>query len=243
MANVLAFAEQRDGELRGTAREAVSAAAEVAVGLGGEAHALVLGGPGITAAASDLARFGAASILVGEHGAFGDYTPEGYAPVVADRISNGGYAAVVFPASTLGKDLAPRVAALLDVPLVSDITGMEVVDGAITVVRPVYAGKAFAHVRVDAAPTVVSIRPNVFQPTEHPASGTVEAFEPAVDEASWKVRVIERKTQSEGSLDVGEATIVVSGGRGMKDPSNWNILEDLRDAIGDGVALGSWLLR
>lgn len=239
MANVLAFAEQRDGELRGTAREAVSAAAEVAAGLGGEAHALVLGGPGIAASASDLARYGAATIHVGEHGALGDYSPEGYSSVVAERIRAGGYAAVVFPASTLGKDLAPRVAALLDVPLVSDITGMEVVDGAVTIVRPVYAGKAFAHVRVDATPTLVSIRPNVFQPTERPASGTVVAFEPAVDEASWKVRVIERKAAAEGSLDVGEATIVVSGGRGMKDPANWNILEDLRDAIGDGVALGA----
>lgn len=239
MADVLAFAEQRDGEIRGAAREAVSAAARVAPGLGGQVKALVLGGPGVASTAADLGRFGAAAVEVVEHEALADYNGEGYAAVVAERVKDGAYGAVIFPATTLGKDLAPRVAALLDVPLASDITGMEVEGGALVAVRPIYAGKAFARVRVAASPALVSIRPNVFQPAENPAAGAVEQVQATVDAASWRVRVLERKGSDDGALDVAEATSVVSGGRGMKDPSNWHLLEELRDAIGDGAALGA----
>ncbi len=239
MADVLAFAEQRDGEVRGVAREAVSAAARLAPGLGGEVHALVLGAPGVGAAAAGLGRFGAVVVRAAEHPALADYNAEGYAAVVAEQVRSGGYAAVIFPATTLGKDLAPRVAALLDVPLAGDVTGLEAEEGALKALRPVYTGKAFAQVRWNATPALVTIRPNVFQPVETPAAGAVETFTPSVEPGSWKVRLVERKAAGEGALDVSEATVVVSGGRGMKDPSNWVLLEALRDAIGDGAALGT----
>ncbi len=239
MADVLAFAEQRDGELRGAAREAVSAAAAVAEGLGGSAHALVLGGPGVADAAGSLGAFGAETVAVGAHEALADYNPDAYAPVVAERVRAGDYAVVVFPASTLGKDLAPRVAALLDVPLATDVTELDASGGTLRVVRPVYSGKAFAHLTLDATPAVVSIRPNVFQPEERGAAGTVESFEPQVDEGSLRQRVVERKGSSDDALDVAEASIIVSGGRGMKGPDNWHLLEGLRDAIGAGTALGA----
>jgi electron transfer flavoprotein alpha subunit len=239
MADVLAFAEQRDGELRGSAREAVTLAAKLAGDLGGAARALVLGGPGIAGNAGALGANGAAVVEVGEHEALADYHPEGYAAVVAARIRAGDYAAVVFPATVLGKDLAPRVAALLDVPLASDVTGVSVESGNVSVIRPIYAGKAFAHLTLDASPALVSIRPNVFQPEELAGAGSVETFAPEVDASSWKSRVIERKAAAGGALDVTEATVIVSGGRGMKDPENWNLLEDLRDALGAGTALGA----
>lgn len=239
MANVLAFAEQRDGALRGVAREVVSAASPVAGGLGGDVRALVLGAPGIAATAGDLGRFGAATIEVVEHAELGEYNPDGYAQVVAERVQGGEYSAVVFPATTLGKDLAPRVAARLDVPLAGDVTGLEVADGALRIVRPVYSGKAFAHVLLEATPALVSIRPNVFQPAERPAAGTVETVAVELDPSVWPTRVVQREAAGEGALDVSEATIIVSGGRGMKDPSNWHLLEALRDAIGNGAALGA----
>ena len=239
MADVLAFAEQRDGEIRGSAREAVSLAAKLAEELNGSARALVLGGPGIAGSAGALGAHGAAVVEVGEDEALADYHPEGYAAVVAERIRAGDYGAVIFPATILGKDLAPRVAAMLDVPLASDVTGVSVEGGTLAVVRPVYAGKAFAHLTMDGTPALVSIRPNVFQPEERAAAGTVETFTPAVDSSSWKSRVIDRKAAGDGALDVSEATIVISGGRGMKGPENWGLLEDLRDAIGGGTALGA----
>ncbi|HSM60957.1 MAG TPA: electron transfer flavoprotein subunit alpha/FixB family protein, partial [Longimicrobiales bacterium] len=183
--------------------------------------------------------FGAATIEVVEHAELGEYNPDGYAQVVAERVRGGEYSAVVFPATTLGKDLAPRVAARLDVPLAGDVTGLEVADGELRIVRPVYSGKAFAHVRLEATPALVSIRPNVFQRAERPAAGTVETVAVELDASAWPTRVVEREAAGEGALDVSEATIIVSGGRGMKDPSNWHLLEALRDAIGNGAALGA----
>ena len=102
MANVLAFAEQRDGQVGSAAREAVGVAATLADALGGSAHALVLGGAGVSASAASLSDVGAAAIRVGEHDALAEYNPEGYVDVVVDAIRTGGYGAVVFPATTLG---------------------------------------------------------------------------------------------------------------------------------------------
>ena len=239
MADVLAFAEERDGRVGAAGREAVSVAASLAEDLGGSAHALVLGGPGVAGEAAALGRFGAAVVTVGEHDALTDYNGEGYAPLVVEAVRAGAYAAVVFPATTLGKDLAPRVAALLDVPLAADVTGAEIEDGKVVVERPVYSGKAFARVEVDATPVLVSIRPNAFQATEKDASASVRNLTLEVDPSRWGSRVLERKAAAGGALDVAEASVVVSGGRGMRDPSNWGLLEALREAIGPTAALGA----
>lgn len=239
MANVLAFAEQRDGQLGSAAREAVSVAARLASTSGGSAHALVLGGPGTSSAASSLGAYGAAHVAVGEHEALAEYNPEAWVGPVVEHVKSGDYAAVVFAATTLGKDLAPRVAALLDVPLASDVTAVEMTGGTVTVTRPVFSGKAFADLEIDAAPALVSIRPNVFQATGQEAGGDVSTFTPDVDAGGLRVRVVERKGATDGMVDVSEASIVVSGGRGMKDPENWGLLEGLRDAIGSDTALGA----
>ena len=239
MPDVLAFAEQRDGQVAAAGREAVSVAARLAGDLGGSAHALVLAGPDASGGAADLGRFGAAVVTVGGHDALREYNGEGYAPVVADVVRASVYAAVVFPATTLGKDLAPRVAALLDLPLASDVTALDVEAGKISVQRPVYSGKAFARLEIDASPLLVSIRPNAFGATERAAEGSVRGFTPEVDPSSWRSRVLERRAAGGDALDVAEASVVVSGGRGMKDPSNWGLLEALRDAIGPVAALGA----
>ncbi|MFQ5536052.1 MAG: electron transfer flavoprotein subunit alpha/FixB family protein [Gemmatimonadota bacterium] len=239
MADVLAFAEQRDGELRGVARETADVAAGLAQGFGGTARALVLGAPGIETAAAELGRFGVAEVEAGVHETLGSYTPDAYAGIVAERIRSGAYGAVVFPATILGKDLAPRVAALLDVPLAGDVTEVAAEGGALRVVRPVYAGKAFAHVTLQAAPALISIRPNVFQVEEGEGSASVSVFTPEVDAGSFGTRVVERRAAEGGALDVSEATIIVSGGRGMKGPENWALLKELKDALGPGTALGA----
>jgi len=239
MADVLAFAEQRAGQIGSAACEAVSAAARLASQLSGSARVVMLGGRGLSDVASALGAVGAASVAVGEHEALADYNPEGYAQVLADQIRSGDFAAVILSASTLGKDLAPRVAAMLDVPLASDVTGIEVDDGVLSIIKPVYSGKAFAHLSIDAVPAMITIRPNVFSLEQRAAQGTVSTFTPDVDESTWRIRVVERKVVASGALDVSEATTIVSGGRGMKHPENWALLESLRDALGPGVALGA----
>ena len=219
--------------------EAVSTAARLASQLGGSARVVTLGGPGLSDVASALGAVGAASVAVGEHEALADYHPEGYAQVLADQIRSGDFAAVILPASTLGKDLAPRVAAMLDVPLASDATGIEVDDGVLSIIKPVYSGKAFAHLSIDAVPAMITIRPNAFSLHQQAAQGAVSTFTPDIDESTWRIRVVERKAVPDGALDVSEATTIVSGGRGMKNPENWALLESLRDALEPGVALGA----
>ena len=237
MAHVLAVVEQKEGALRGVSAEVMSAAAEVAAGLGGEAHALALGGVGLGSSAGELGRHGAVRVRVGEDATLAHYVPESYAEVVAAVVREEDYAAVLFAGTSQGKDLAPRVAALLDAPLATEATALAIEGGTLVVVRPVYAGKAFARVRSETTPFLVSLRPNVFQPVDRAAAGTVERFNPSV--SAPRTRVVEFRAAAGGSVDVGEATVVVSGGRGMKDPAQWGVLEDLRGALGDGTALGA----
>jgi len=240
MGDVLAIVEQREGKIRGVAYEVVSVAARIAKGLGASTHAILVGGYGVSAGVSEMGRFGAEKTLVTEADALADYHPQGYAQVVTEVVKRGGYGAVVFAATAQGKDLAPRVAALLDVPLASDVTDFRVEDGGLVAVRPIFSGKAFASVTFSASPAMLSIRPNAFQAQESAAGGAVELSSPeGLDPSAWTVRVREFQPSGGGSKDVAEASIVVTGGRGMKGPENWGLLEELRDALGDDAALGA----
>ena len=238
MGDILAFVEQRAGQVRPVGNEVVSTAARRAVELGGSAHALVLGGPGVGLAASGLGAYGAARIRAAEDDALAGYSPGAYAAVVADFVRSSDYDAVLFPATGQGKDLAPRVAALLDTPLAADVTRLEVEAGELVAVRPVYAGKALARIRIQASPSVISIRPNAFGAEEIEAEGAVEALTPEIPPDDG-MRTVEFLAPEGGTVDVAEARVIVSGGRGMRDPENWTLLEDLRDAIGPGTALGA----
>lgn len=237
MGDVLAVAEQREGRLRGVTNEAVTAARSVAGGLSGQVHALVIGGPGVAAEAAGLSAFGAEVVKVAEHDGFATPAPDVLAAAIADVVRSGSYSAVLLPATGLGKDVAPRLAALLDVPLAADVTAVEAKDGALHIVRPVYAGKAFAAIKIDASPAIASIRPNAIQPQERPAQGTVESL--SMVPGTSQVEVIGFEGAAADAVDVSEATTIVSGGRGMKDPENWHLLEALRDALGDGTGLGA----
>jgi electron transfer flavoprotein alpha subunit len=142
-------------------------------------------------------------------------------------------------ASAQGKDLAPRVAARLDVPLATEATELEVAAGELVITRPVYAGKVFARVTLRGEPKLASVRANVFTPLERPAAGAVERLDaPALPDGPG-VRVREIVAAEGAKLDVGEAPIVISGVRGLRGPEHWGILEELRDAFGGQAALGA----
>jgi electron transfer flavoprotein alpha subunit len=239
MPNILAVAEQRDGVLRRISEEVVSAAKSLAEQSGGVVHAIVVGPAGTAAAAAALGKFGAEIIHVVENDALKSYSPDGYVQAIADHIKASDYFAVVFGATTNGKDLAPRVAARLDVPLAGDATALALEGGELVVTRPMYAGRAFARVTLEGKPGMVSIRPNVFRPQERAAAGTVQQVAMTGDASAWKVRVREVKAAAGGKLDVAEAPIVISGGRGLKGPEQWPLLEQLRDAFGGRAALGA----
>ncbi len=235
MANhILAFAEERDGKLRRASLEVMTAARKAADALGGEVHAVVIGGDG-AALGAELGRYGADKVLAGKSPAE-NYAPEAFARAVADA-AKAGYHAVFFPASSLGKDLAPRVAARLDAPLASDATALAVEGSELVVTRPIYGGRIFARVTLQAEPRIVSVRPNIFRPEQNAKAGAVQAL--ALPSESDRVKVREVKATEGTKLDVAEAPIIVSGGRGMKGPENWPMLEALAAAIGPQAALGA----
>ena len=233
--NVLAVVEQRDGTLRRSAAEVVTAAKSIAEAQGGEVHALVIG-PADTDAAS-LGRYGADTIQLASGERADHYDPDVFAATVAERVKAGDYFAVLFAASGQGRDLAPRAAAKLDVPLAADATALSVEDGELIVTRPVYAGRAFAKVVLKAQPRLVSVRPNTFRPQEAQGGGTVENV--SISQTQPRLKVRETKAAEGAKLDVADAPIVVSGGRGLRGPEHWPLLEQLRDALGSTAALGA----
>ncbi|HEX2189418.1 MAG TPA: electron transfer flavoprotein subunit alpha/FixB family protein [Longimicrobiaceae bacterium] len=239
MAGIFAFAEARDGELRKVAQEVVTAARSLADALGTEVHAVVLGGEGTGAAAGDLGRFGADRVFVGETAVFDRYSPEGFTTVVADFIREHGCDAALFPATSLGRDLAPRVAARLGVDYLSEATGLAAAGGQVVVTRPVFAGKLNAEATVPAKPAVVSLRPNTFTPQESPKAGEVQKLDVSLDGADFGAVVREIRAAAGGKLDVAEAPVIVSGGRGLGGPENFKLIEELAAAFGGRAAVGA----
>jgi electron transfer flavoprotein alpha subunit len=235
MANVFAFAETRNGELRKIALEAVTAARTVADATGGQVHAFVAGAAGIEKCAAQLAQYGADEVIVAEHAAFEKYNPEAVAAIVAERVRTGGYRVAIFPTSALGSDLAPRVAAKLGVGLVTDVTGIKLDGDAVLVKHPVNIGKVLATVKIASNPALVAIRANMFTPVENPRAGTVVRAALVGDPAASRVVVKEVKLGGGTKLDLGEAPVIVSGGRGLKGPENFHLVEELADAFGNAA--------
>ena len=235
MANILAFAEARGGELRKVALEAVTAARRMADSTGGEVHALLVGAPGIAQKAEALAQHGADKVFVTEHEGFTNYNAEATVALAADRIKSGGYRAALFATSAQGRDLAPRVAARLGVGIVTDVTGIELNGDTLTVKHPMNIGKVIATVSMQGSPAIVSIRPNTFSPVVNAKAGTVETVQPSADPASSRTVVKEMVTGARGKLDLAEAPVIIAGGRGLKAAENFKLVEDLADAFGNAA--------
>ena len=235
MANVLAVAESRGGELRKVALEAVTGARKLADAEGGEVHALLIGGPGIASKAGELGRHGADVVLVVEHQALANHSSEVAAATAAARAKEGGYGAVVFSASAEGRDLAPRVAAKLGVPLAADAIAFERASNGIAVRHPGYASKVVHTLTLTATPAVISLRPGAVTPVENARPGRVEAIKPAIDPSAARVVVKEVVAGRSGRPDLADAPVIVSGGRGLRAAENFKLVEALADAFGNAA--------
>jgi electron transfer flavoprotein alpha subunit len=236
MADMFAFAEARGGELRKVAFEAVSAARHAADATGGgQVHTLVMGATGIAARAEALGRFGADQVTVVEHAGLERYAPEAFAATAADRIKAGAYRAAFFSASAEGRDLAPRVAARLGVGLASDVIGFEITGDAVLAEHPGYTGKVIVTLRLTGTPAIVSLRPGAVPAAEQPRNAKIEAAPPAADPAAGRVVVTELAEQAGAKLDLGEAPVIVSGGRGLRAAEHFKLVEDLAEAFGNAA--------
>ena len=234
MASILVVIEQRDGAIKRVSHEALTLGRVLADARQGTVTALVVG-PG--ADAGSLGTFGADKVVVVKDDGLRLYQPAAYAAAVVARVKAEGSAAIVLSATALGKDLGPRIAARLASPLAADVTSATTEQEAVVVERPVYAGKAVYRVRVTGTPCVITVRPNSVTSVEAARSATTEqAAAPAG--ADSRSKTVSVKEPAGAKLDVAEASIVVSGGRGLKEPRNFALLEELAAAIG-GAAVGA----
>jgi electron transfer flavoprotein alpha subunit len=135
----------------------------------------------------------------------------------------------------MGGDLAPRVAAKLGAGLVSDVTAISMEGDAVVVKHPINIEKVIATVKLTATPALVAIRANNFTPAENPKAGTVQQVHPVGDPSASRVVVKELKLGGGTKLDLGEAPVIISGGRGVKEPQNFALLEQLADAFGNAA--------
>jgi electron transfer flavoprotein alpha subunit len=236
MARTFALAESRGGELRRVAFEAVAAARTAAdASGGGEVHALLIGAPGLAARAEQLGRYGADLVTVVEHPGLERYSPEVFTVTAAERIKAGGYRAAFFPTSAQGRDLAPRVAARLGASLASDVTAFEIQGDSVLAQHPAYTGKVIVALRLSGSPALLSLRPGAITAAEQPRNARVESAAPAMDPAAAKVVVTELAQSRAAKVDLGEASIIVSGGRGLKAAENFKLVEDLAQAFGNAA--------
>jgi electron transfer flavoprotein alpha subunit len=232
MAGILVFVEQRDGEIRKTSLQAISQAKREG-GAGGPVTA-VLPGSGVSEAAAGLGTWGADKVLVADDPNLALYSSEGYAEVVAKAAEQEQPSAIFFAGTAMGRDLAPRLAAKLGVGGIPDVAGLERDDGSFRALRPVYSGKAIATATTAGkTPQVISLRPNVFAAEELGGAGEVVALDGL--QLSIRAVVKELVAAGGGELDVAEADVIVSGGRGLKGPENFALIKSLADALGGAV--------
>ena len=236
MANVLVFAETRGGELRKLATEAVSVGRRLADATGGgEVHALVAGAPGIAQKGEALGRYGADVLIALEHPALATFERESIAATIATRAKGANYRAIVLGFSAQGRDLGPRLAAKLDAPIASDIIDVEVSGDTLTVKHPGYANKVIITLAVTGSPAILSVRPSAFTAAESPRTVRTEPIAPAADPSAARVKVTQVVEGAKGRPDLADAPVIVAGGRGLKAPENFKLVEELADAFGNAA--------
>jgi electron transfer flavoprotein alpha subunit len=232
---ILVFIEEREGKIKKTSLEALSAARKLADTLQEPVVALRMaaGEP-----SSNLAHYGADKIINAQHELLNTYSTEGFCATAVQAAQTVQPRFIIGSASAMGRDLLPRVAARLGVGLAQDCVEAHVVEGQqLECVRPMFAGKAYARVRLLMSPAVATLRPNVFSlgAPDTNRNAATETFAPALSSDQIHASVKEIQASAGQKIELTEANIIVSGGRGMKGPENFPIVEALADALGGAM--------
>lgn len=234
MSNIVVIAEARSGQLKKSSLEAVSAAVELKSQTGGEVVA-VLVGASLDAARDELQSSGADRVICVEADHLANYSGDGYCRAVVETVNSLDVRAILMSHTAMGKDLAPRVAAALKTGLVSDATALHADGDKLGATKPVYAGKAYVKCMADSSPFMATLRPNNFEAN---TSGTAEVSSatPSFGADELKAIVTEVVAGANDRVPLQEAKIVVAGGRGLKTPEQFVLIENLANAFGSGVA-------
>ena len=223
--SILILADHENGALHAGTYNAVAAGQA----LGGDIHVLVAGNDCATTAQAAAKIDGVAKVLTADAEIYGHGLAENVAPLVVQLAK--GYSHILAPSATSGKNILPRVAALLDVQQISDITAVESAD---TFVRPIYAGNALATVQSSDKVKVITVRTTAFEPAAaEGGSATIEALASGAD-AALSAFLGQELTKSERP-ELTTAKIVISGGRGMQSGENFAMLERIADKLGAAV--------
>ena len=234
MANTLVIAEHADGALKKATLHSVTIARDLAARTGA-GYDIVLMGPGATQVAPALAGYGAGSIFTIEGDAFASYLAQPYANALAALAQEIGASYVVTTASTTGKDVMPRLAGILGAGMVADCVGLAGEGADVLYKRPMYAGNILATVRVNAPKAVLTVRASeVDAATETGGATPVKAF--AADPGQVTARYVKFEGTKSERPDLADASVVVSGGRGLKDAGGFeSIMNPLADFFGGAI--------
>ena len=232
MAELLILIEHDRQQVKRAALNAITLARQ----LGGE-YALLVLGHGLDGIAASLVSYGAAVVVVADDPALAEPLADRYAAVIAEAARKGGAKTIMGTSSTFSKDVLPRVAALLDTPMVTDVVAIEEVDGSISYRRPISAGSMLAIVKVEGDRRVLTVRATAFEPPAADAAPCpIKRFE--FDAASLPngMKFVSREERKSNRPDLTEARVVVSGGRPLKDKDTFErLVGGLADALGGAM--------
>jgi electron transfer flavoprotein alpha subunit len=231
---VLVYIENSEGKFKKSAFEAVTYARAVADMLGTSLSAISIG-----EAADDeltkLAKYGAKKILKvsGEH--FRNYSVQGFSSAIAESAQKENAEIVIMLASFGGRGIAPRLAAKMKAGIVEGAVELPKTTGSFVVRKTAYSGKAFADVEMISAKKIITMVPNSYKVEEKPEQEQLENFSPAINADDFKLTVKET-VRSSSKISLPDADLVVSGGRGLKGPENWGMVEQLAEILGAATA-------
>ncbi|WP_416151429.1 electron transfer flavoprotein subunit alpha/FixB family protein [Salipaludibacillus sp. HK11] len=229
---VLVVSEIRDGEYRNISFEAIAAAKQMADG--GEIVGVLLG-KSVSEHAKEMVHFGADRVITVEHDHLSHYTPEGYTQALHSVVEQEKPDGLLMGHTSIGRDLAPKLASRLKSGLVSDVVSLEVAGEEVIFTRPIYSGKAFEKVVVSDGLLFATLRPNNIAALEkdESLSSTVESLDVEIKDLQTIIKEVVKNTAS--GVDLSEASVIVAGGRGMKGEENFKILDELAEVLNGAV--------
>ncbi len=229
---IIGILEQREGKLKKTSFEISSVINKLASQLNLEAETVIIGSE--IENLNELSKYGVRKVIHFKNGELKNYSSSAYKEIISNYAKETEAEYLIFPNTSFGKDLAPLVSVKLNAGCLIDCTHLDASSGELIATRPLYAGKALADVKLLSKVKIITIRPNVFKPMLLDNAVNPEIITKEVSNPNLKTRTVEFK-KSEGKLDVAEADIVVSGGRGLKGPENFYLVENLAEALGGAV--------
>lgn len=228
---ILSILEQRDGQIKKVSFEVLSLANRLAKELSCQSEALVIGDD--ISNLSELKNYTSNKVVHFKNSELKQYSSSAYSKIISDFANENNFSILIFPNTAMGIDLSPRVAVKINSSIATDCIKVDVSDNNLVFTKPVYAGKSLITFKMNSEKKIFTIRPNIFK-AEKIEGTDLNLEERQVTELDLSSKVVSYK-KSEGKLDVSEADIIVSGGRGMKGPENFHLLESLAEVLGAAV--------